>query len=65
MLHLSKVRVFAGAVLIAAVWLCGVSYGWTTPGSENGNQLRRELSARMPHGRNRRGKLQFSAQRHV
>ncbi|MGA2507624.1 MAG: GH116 family glycosyl hydrolase [Chitinispirillaceae bacterium] len=42
MLHLSKVRVFAGAVLIAAVWFCGVSYGWTTPGSmmstdNNGN----------------------------
>ncbi len=28
-------RLIASAFLIAAVWLCGVSYGWTTPGSEN------------------------------
>ncbi|MGB7566238.1 MAG: GH116 family glycosyl-hydrolase, partial [Chitinivibrionales bacterium] len=31
----SKSRLIASAFLIAAVWLCGVSYGWTTPGSEN------------------------------
>ena len=31
----SKGRLLAGAFFIAAVWLCGVSYGWTCAGSEN------------------------------
>jgi uncharacterized protein (DUF608 family) len=35
MLQLLKCRVIAGTVLIAVVWLCGVSYGWTCAGSEN------------------------------
>ena len=34
LLH-SKGRLIASAFLIAAIWLCGVSYGWTCAGSEN------------------------------
>jgi len=35
MLWHMKGRLFASVFLIAAVWLCGVSFGWTCPGSEN------------------------------
>ena len=35
MLWHPKGPLIASAFLIAAVWLCGVSYSWTCPGSEN------------------------------